>query len=425
MSEQTAGASGKNVAVLGAGIVGVSCALHLQARGFNVTLIDRKPPGSETSYGNAGIISKAFIPSNTPKIWRRLPKFLLNRDAAVQYALGHLAGNKRWLYQYLKCATAKSLRQRTLALGALTATSIEDHRALMADAGVAHRLRDTGWLNLYRDDGRLDNHELEHSIYRELGADYDELGPEDIPALEPHLKPIFKRATWIKSASSVDSPGKVTTAYGQLFMERGGRLMLASAKVLTPEEDGYSLRIESSLGEKSSLAIDAVVVALGAWSMDLLKPLGYRFPLSVERGYHCHFGALGNATLSRPCYDSDASYIMTPMEQGIRVSSGVELKHRDAPPTPNQLRQVLPLARQAFPLAETRDEEPWLGRRPAFPDGIPVIGEAPNHKGLWLAFGHGHFGFGTGAASGRAIATLMAGESFERDLSGLSPKRLM
>ena len=121
-------------------------------------------------------------------------------------------------------------------------------------------------------------------------------------------------------------------------------------------------------------ALDAkpcVVIALGPWAPDLLKLLGMKLPLAVKRGYHRHFRAQGNAGLSRPVLDADAGYLITPMEQGIRMTTGAEFAARDAPPSPVQFDRIMPQARALFPLGDRADDKTWMGSRPCFPDSRP------------------------------------------------------
>ena len=151
------------------------------------------------------------------------------------------------------------------------------------------------------------------------------------------------------------------------------------------------------------------VVALGPWADDILRALGYRFPLGVKRGYHRHFAAQGNATLARPVLDAERGYMLAPMAAGIRLTTGAEFALRDAPPTPVQLERSLAAAREIFPLAEPTEDGIWLGRRPCLPDMLPVVGPAPRHRGLWLDFGHHHLGFTLGPVTGRLLAELMTG----------------
>jgi D-amino-acid dehydrogenase len=166
-------------------------------------------------------------------------------------------------------------------------------------------------------------------------------------------------------------------------------------------------------------------VALGPWSPDVLEPLGIKVPLGIKRGYHRHFDAKGNASLTRPVIDTEIGYALTPMEQGIRLTTGAEFASRDAPPTPVQFDRLMPYAKELFPLGEPNEAEPWLGRRPNMPDSLPVLGRAPGQNGLWLAFGHGHWGLTLGPVTGRLIADMMTGATPFADPAPYRAERFM
>ena len=123
-----------------------------------------------------------------------------------------------------------------------------------------------------------------------------------------------------------------------------------------------------------------------------------------------HFSARGDAGLSHPVLDAEGGYVLTPMSQGIRMTTGAEFARRDDPPSARHLDRLEPLAREFFPLAERRDAKPWLGRRPCLPDMLPIIGPAPRHAGLWFDFGHQHLGLTLGPISGRLLAEMMTDE---------------
>ena len=167
------------------------------------------------------------------------------------------------------------------------------------------------------------------------------------------------------------------------------------------------------------------MLCLGAWTPELLQPLGYRNPLAIERGYHMVFAARENYRLSRPIFDCDASYVMIPMEAGLRVTTGTNLVYREAEPDPYQLAQITPRVREAFPVGEALLDTPWMGRRPTVPDTLPLIGRAPRHANLWLAFGHSHMGLTQGPISGRLIANDILAETQPFDVSSCNPARYL
>ncbi|WP_439500218.1 NAD(P)/FAD-dependent oxidoreductase [Bosea sp. (in: a-proteobacteria)] len=407
--------------VLGAGMVGVSCALALQKRGLQVTLIDRREPGSETSYGNAGVISPSSIqPLNNPSLWKSLPAYLRNDTAAIRYRLGHLLRNPGWILRFLAEARPSRLAPRATGLAGLTAPALSLHKAWMAEAGVSHRLRETGTLKLWRGTEGHEKARAEHDFLEDHGFRTEILDRQGISGLEPDLNPIFSAGLWLHESGSVDWPQAVVTAYAALFAARGGKLVKAAATSLTATPQGWRATTDAG-----ALDADLAVVALGPWSADLLRPLGLKVPLGVERGYHRHYRPEDGRKLSRPVHDVDGYYFLTPMEKGYRLTSGVELADRDAPSDHAQIDMVLPSAREAFPLAGPTEETTWRGSRPTLPDSLPMIGEAPRHPGLWLAFGNQHIGFSTGPVTGEMLAALVAGEKPLADPAPFAPGRYL
>jgi D-amino-acid dehydrogenase len=196
----------------------------------------------------------------------------------------------------------------------------------------------------------------------------------------------------------------VTRAYSARFAALGGVMMTADARSL--HHSGGHWRVETAHGP-----IDAreAVVALGPFAPDVLAPLGIMLPLAIKRGYHRHFRPAGNAALARPVLDEETGFVLAPMEQGIRLTTGIEFAARDAPPTPVQFDRLLPAAKDLFPLGEPVEATPWMGSRPCFADSRPVIGRAPGRGGLWLAYGHAHWGLTLGPATGRLLAEMMTG----------------
>jgi D-amino-acid dehydrogenase len=409
----------KDVVVLGAGIVGVSAAYASRQRGLSVALVDRREPGSETSYGNAGILSSGSIfPLNQPSLFGNLPKYLSNRHPALRWDIGWALKNPGWIARFLASGRASQTRPRALALHGLIKSSLRLHRQWIVDAGAGNRIRETGWLKAWRSDN-LAAAKADQAALTEFGIKSELLDRQGISALEPRILPVYSVGLLHSETASVDSPGNVVKAYARMFADAGGDVRQAEIRSIVPDGGGW--RVMLSDGE---LRGRHVVVALGPWSPDLLRPLGYSAPLATERGYHREFKPNAARQLRRPIHDAENAFLMTPMEQGIRVTSGVELTARDAPSNYAQLDAVVPLARSVVEFGEPVGEV-WRGARPTLPDSLPMIGPAPRHQGLWLAFGNQHIGFTTGPATGDAIAAMIAGAAPSFDTSAFSPKRYL
>lgn len=408
-----------DVIVLGAGIVGVSAAYAARQRGLSVILVDRREPGSETSYGNAGILSSGSIsPLNNPSLWSALPKYLTNRHPALRWDVGWSIRNADWVFRFLANATASRVRPRATALHGLIGASLKLHREWIVKADAAQRIRETGWLKAWRSDA-VGAAKQEQAFLAEYGIESRLLDRQSISAIEPNILPVYKVGLLHTQTASVDSPGAVVKAYARMFVGSGGEIRQSDIKAIMP--DGAGWRVVLADG---GISARHVVVALGPWSADLLRPLGYRVPLAVERGYHREFKPNPARSLQRPIHDAEGSFLMTPMEQGIRVTSGVELTDRDAPSSFAQLDAVVPVARSVIEFGDAVGE-PWRGARPTLPDSLPMIGPAPRHAGLWLAFGNQHIGFTTGPATGAAIAAMIGGVTPPFDVGAFSPSRYL
>lgn len=412
----------ERLAVLGAGMVGVCCALELQRRGFEVTLIDRREPGRETSYGNAGVLSRSsLLPFNEPSLWAKLPRLLGNRSASLRYDPLFLLRNLGWTLGFLARARQSAFEETATALDALIRLSTSEHQRLLQQAGATARVRTNGWLLLYRSAEAFQRAAFGREALRDFNVATEILGPAGLSDLEPHLRPIFEQALWIKDALSIDSPGKLVEDYARLFVSMGGRLQQREVRAFEEVPDG--LLMTDATGER--VRAERVVVALGPWSRDLLRSFGLRVPMAFERGYHMHYAAAGNAVLNRPVFDSSGGCVLSPMVGGIRLTTGIELTAQDAPASRAQLDLAERAARQAFPLDERQLREPWLGSRPTLPDSRPVIGRAPRSQNLWLAFGHQHIGFSTGPGTASLLGALMAGEAPPIDATPFRPERFL
>jgi D-amino-acid dehydrogenase len=396
-----------DVVVLGAGVVGVSVALHLAKRSMSVALIDRGAPGEETSYGNAGIIegSTIFAPA-FPNDPLALLRVALRRAPEANYQFSFLPNVLPWLNRFRAWSSTARRVEHARMVRPMFASAIPEHEALLAESDGLRYLRKTGWLKVYRRDGSFKTLAAERDLAGEFGIDYEIVDADRVHALEPSLAPVFRHAVYWPKAVSVSSPLGVTRAYLSRFEALGGIFLTGDARSL--HRNGAYWRLETDEG---ALDAEEVVVALGPWAPDLLEPLGIKLPMAVKRGYHRHFRPRGNASLERPVLDADYGYNLTPMEQGLRVTTGAEFAPRDAPATPVQFDRLMPGVKSLFPIGDRVDDKTWMGARPCFPDSRPIIDRAPGQNGMWLAIGHAHWGLTLGPSTGRLLGEMMTGNT--------------
>jgi len=410
----------KNAIVLGAGIVGVSTAIHLQRRGRQVTLIDRKEPGNETSFGNAGLIQReGVMPYGFPQQLGLLLRYALNNRIDAHYHLKALPSQLAFLARYWWNSNPKRHEMITKAYAPLIENSITEHKDLIEASHAEALIRKDGWMKIFRTEAKRDEAFAEAALWKDqFGVGYESLTSSDIARLEPNIMGDFVGGLrWIDPWSVLD-PHALTRAYRSYFESLGGRFVTGDAASLGQAGSGWKI-----MTSEGSLEADDAVMALGPWAAVATRRLGYSFPLGVKRGYHMHYGIQGNAVLNNWTLDSERGYFLAPMNRGVRLTTGAEFAALDAPKTPVQLDRAEAVARTIFPLGERLDPEPWMGARPCTPDMMPVIGKAPRHQGLWFAFGHAHHGLTLGPVTGRVLAELMTGETPFINISAYSPNR--
>ncbi|MCF6369607.1 NAD(P)/FAD-dependent oxidoreductase [Rhizobium halophilum] len=406
--------------VLGAGIIGVSTALQLARRGKSVVLVDRRGPGEETSYGNAGLIQReGVVPYGFPQQFGMIFRYALNNRIDAHYHWRAIPRVTSFLAKYWWNSNLSRHQMIARAYAPLIEHSISTHNELIEEAGAQDLIVKQGWTEVFRTSAKRDG-ELKEAfrLREEYGVSFRELTPVDIAEQEPSLSRDFVGGLKWEDPWSVRDPYALTMAYLRLFEKLGGRFLRGDAKRLSQTASGW--RIVAGEG-----IVDAkdVVVALGPWSDTVTKPLGYRFLVGVKRGYHMHYGTEGGAKLNGWTMDAERGYFLAPMKQGIRLTTGAEFALRDAPKTPVQLDRAEDVARTVFPLGQRLDSDPWMGARPCTPDMMPVIGKAPRHKGLWFGFGHAHHGLTLGPVTGQVLAEAIVGETPLIDISAYRPER--
>ena len=401
------------VAIIGAGIVGCSCALFLQRDGHDVTLVDPLPPGAGTSSGNAGIISlDSIVPIAAPGILARVPGYLRDPASPLAIRWRYLPRLLPWLIRFALASRPSRALAVTDALAALLAHADQAHDIVIQQCGLADLVRTGGWLKVARSEESL----LAHTAYDRrmldrAGIEYQLLDASAVHELEPALSPELKAGLLMPRNRAVRHPQRYVEGIARTVQERGGTWLQAHARRFSFEGS----RIASVVTTAGELDTDAVVLAAGAFSRPLAAWAGIRVPLDTERGYHIML-AHPEPTLTCPVYSIEDGFVLAPMEHGIRLTGGVELASTSAPPDFRRIRRLAQKATTILPGLDPAIQSEWQGYRPSLPDSLPVLGRAPNRPNLFLAFGHQHIGVTLGPVTGRMVADLVAGRDPGLDL---------
>lgn len=409
-----------DIIVLGAGMVGTATALQLALRGHRVTLIDRRRPGEETSYGNAGLIQReAAEPHPFPRDVATIARIAAGRGTDVHYHPKALPALARPLALYWRNSGADRYAGIARAYRRLIALCQDEHQTLMTLAQAGDLVRKDGYLHVFRGVDRLAAAMVRaRRLEADAGVEYAVLDADALERFDPNLRSRLAGAIHWPQTWAVCDPGALVNRYADLLLRSGGRFVSGDARDLQQTRTGWRIRTAEGI-------VDAghAVIALGPWSASLIGTLGYRYPLFPKRGYHRHYRTAAGPRVA--VLDAESGFVIAPMRAGARLTTGAEFAHLDAPATPVQLHEVEHRARSLFELGEPVEPEPWLGARPCSADMLPVIGAAPRHERLWFNFGHAHQGFTLGPVSGRLLAELIDGRSTVVDASPYRPGRFV
>ncbi len=394
-----------DVIVLGAGIVGVCTALHLQTRGRSVALVDRGRPGEATSYGNAGLIERSsVIPYAFPRSLGLIAKYALNRAAAVRYDPAYLPAVAPFLYRYWRASSPRNLKRATEAMLPLIEASVDEHDALIEAAGAQDLIKADGWIGLWRRAWKFREAAREAETLGAFQLAYAVLDPQELSRFEPGVRTGVGAITgaihW-RDPKTVTDPAELVRRYAALFQQIGGLLCTGHAESLRRDGSFWSV----AAGGTRAAAKD-VVVALGPQSDGFLRRFGCIFPFGIKRGHHRHYQSAA-AMPRHSLVDEEGGYVLAPMAQGLRLTTGIEFARPEAPPNTIQIGRAERLARGILPLGEPVETLPWLGLRACLPDMVPIIGRAPGVEGMWFNIGHAHHGLTIGPATGRLLAEMM------------------
>ncbi|MEO9826360.1 MAG: FAD-binding oxidoreductase [Paracoccaceae bacterium] len=409
------------VTIIGAGIVGICCALSLQERGVKVRLIDRGVPGQEASFGNAGVISPwSIIPQAMPGIWRSIPKMLLSPNGPLSVKPTFWPKMIPWGLRFLTHSNETSARAISDAMETLCQPSVMLYRRHLEGTGHEDLVVDSWYVHAFRNANNASLRDLGFQIRQEKGAELELIGPEQIKQVEPALSPDFKAAVLIKGQARARAPGQIAEVLADKARAQGAEFIRAEITALKHDADaGGGWHLNTSNGP---LMASKLILAAGVWSADLLKPLGLKMPLAAERGYHVEFADPG-VTLNNSVMDVDAKIVASSMLGGVRVAGSSEFGAINAPADPRKEKLLAKQAHAMLPGINKNAMSTWMGRRPSFPDSLPALGPIARQPGLYAAFGHSHYGLMMAPKTGELIADIVAGVVPNTDLTPFEPLR--
>jgi D-amino-acid dehydrogenase len=415
----TASGRTQSIAVIGAGIVGVSCALHLQRIGHRVEILDPRGPGEGASSGNAGIVALSeAIPFSTPATLSRIPAMLCDPNSPLWIRWSYLPQITPWFLRFALACRPEQVRMTVDALSGLLSQSWDCWSDLVRGRETERLLSRAGWLRVFETDAAVARQMTVVRLQRDKGVDVRELDAAGIAAMEPALAPIFVKGLYYPQNGLISNPLDMTRGLAGDFLAAGGLHRREQALAVAEARDRrIELRTESG-----ARLYDLVVIAAGAWSRSLLRTLGIDLPLDTERGYHAMLPR-PKRSLHRSVHFPESGFSLTPIGEDIRVTSGVEFAGLEAPPDFRRIRHMAARAPRLLPGLANMCISEWMGFRPSLPDSLPVIGRLRGYPAIIAAFGHGHLGLTTGPATGQIVAAIVEHRPPRLDISPFSPCR--
>ena len=406
------------VVILGAGIVGICTALSLLERGVPVTLIDRGDPGQETSMGNAGVVSPwSIVPQAMPGIWKTIPNLMFGYGRPLSIHPKKALKMIPWGMRFLRQGREESVVEAADAMSLLCGPSIELYEQHLRGTGHENLITQSCYVHAFRDASRARLDDLGYRLRSRMGADLELVGRDQLATLEPALSPTFQADIVINGQARVRSPGRLGKVLVDKAKSLGATFKRAVIKKLSRTQASWVISCENE-----EIEAHRVVMCLGVWSADMLRELPLKMPLIAERGYHAEFHDPG-IEINNSVMDVDAKIVASSMEDGVRIAGQAEFAPIDAQPSQKRKALLVDVAKKAFPHLRTASPNFWMGRRPSFPDSLPMLGGVQDQPGLYANFGHSHYGLMMAPKSGKLVAEIISGNVPNANLEPFSPTR--
>jgi D-amino-acid dehydrogenase len=408
-----------DVAIIGAGIVGLATAWALRREGKSVLIVDRAGMGEMTSRGNAGAIAVSdILPLASPGIMRKAPKWFFDPLGPLSIPVSYFPRILPWLWQFWRASLPDRFEASIKAQAELMKLTAGETEALCRELDLKSELRPNGALYLYESEAEFRRALPAWRFRDQYAIPYEHIDREELARLEPALSPRFIKATRVRQWTYVSDPYRFTTEIGARLCARGLNYIEDEILSVTPQENSVILQLRDAAPIRAA----NVVIAAGAWSHKLTGPLGDPLPLETERGYNTTIAYPG-IEITHELIFGDHGFVAVHLDCGLRIGGADELAGLERPPDYRRSKAMLAKATRFLPELKCENGVEWMGHRPSLPDSLPVIGRSPGHPRILYAFGHGHLGLTQAAASGRLVADLVAGRGPAIDIRPFRPER--
>ncbi len=410
----------KTIAVIGAGIVGCSCALWLQKKGYSVILIDPEKPGSGTSSGNACTIADyGCVPVNNPAILKKLPILMFSRNSPLSVDFGYALTHLPWMLSFLSNCRARKVAGISRALGMLLQKTYDGLDPLIEFCNAKALLSRQGCMYLYRNNSEYEDARASNQVRKDHGFNFIEVDSNEIRELEPGLKLPFAKGLLFQEATQVVNPQSLTTRYFETFLQNGGQYLASRVEAISHSDKGLLVQFDDA----ENCQVDRAVIAAGAYSTRIKGVGTSQLPLDTERGYHVQYRDR-QSLLTRPVCWNAAGFYATPTDEGLRFAGTVEIAGYGDHKNPRNIRHLIEHSHRMFDLPEQPDQD-WLGFRPTFPDSLPAIGYSLSSEYVLYAFGHQHIGLTLAGITGKLISEIINNEPLSLDIKAFSARRFL
>ena len=407
----------KNIAVVGAGIVGICSAYFLKKSGFQVTLIDKEKPGTMTSFGHAcSFADYANVPVNYPGLLWDIPSMLLRKDGPLAVDFFYIIKNLPWAINFLKNCRKEKVDEIATSLTNLLKHSQLSYDEIFKDVNVKEFISHEENLYLFDTKKSFENYEYANIIRKNNNVKVRNLNKEQVKELEPNIADVYYSGQVFTGSRHTTNPLAISNKIFDKFIELGGIYINQHVKNLIQNEKNIEL-----LMEDKKIKFDKIIICAGAWSNQIANMLGDKFPLDTERGYHILFET-NEKLINRPVAWSESGFYLIQIHNGVRAAGTVEIAGLNKSPNKKRLNMIERQSRKVLPQLG-KVQSTWMGRRPTLPDSLPIIGNSQKNKNIIYAFGHQHVGWTLGAVTGKIIDSLSRDQIPNIDISAYSPSR--